>query len=310
MTIGVAIALYNGAKFIKLQLDSIRLQSVAPDKVILCDDGSNDETIEIVKDYIKTFGLEDKWQLVINEQNLGYARNFYKAMHLCDTDLIFLCDQDDIWELDKIQKMAGVMKNRSDILVLASKFGMIDADGNVMHGLLEKRARQTEEVRSITHIDLLRAFYWPGMIMAVRRDFFEGIYDLVKDHTVAHDRVLSHFAAEKAGFYEYDYIGAYHRRHGNNTANEEHRVWKLLNLKRKLRDMADHNAMLQGLLDIPLPFAKDTVNLIEENLRLSEMREKAVKNRDLKLLRETYKNRQLMRVTSYICDIWLICFGK
>ncbi len=310
MTIGVAVAIYNGSKFIKEQLDCIRLQTLQPQKVIMCDDGSKDGTLEIVADYIKEYGLEDSWELIKNEQNLGYARNFYKAMSLCKTDLIFLADQDDIWELDKIEKMTAVMEQRSDILVLASKYGMIDQDGKELHGLLEKKTNNTGEIVKIGHEDLLRAFYWPGMIMAVRNDFFNSIIDLVESHTVAHDRVLSHFAAEKDGFWEYDYKGAYHRRHLNNTANEEHRIFKLLNLKRKLRDMAEHNKMLEGLLNIGLPFAKENIKLIESNLETSKLREKAVRNKDIKLLNKIYKNNRLMRKVSYICDVWLIYFGK
>lgn len=310
MTVGLAIALYNGAKFIRVQLDSIRNQSVAPDKVVMCDDGSSDGTIEIVRDYIEQYNLQDKWELVMNETNLGYARNFYKAMQLCNTDLIFLCDQDDIWCDDKIEKMTVVMQNRPEILLLASKFGMIDAEGKIMHGLLEKRSKQTGLISEITHLDLLRSYFWPGMIMCIRNDFFQKILPLIKEHTVAHDRVLAHFAAEENGFYEYDYIGAYHRRHSNNTAKEEHRIFKLLDLKRKLSDMKDYNDMLRGFLKIPLPFATENIDLIRERLALAEARETAVRNKDMKLLKEIYKNKKMLRKVSYICDVWLICFGK
>lgn len=310
MTVGVAVALYNGSKFIRIQLDSIRNQTLAPDRVIMCDDGSVDGTVDIVRAYIEEYNLQDKWQIIVNKCNLGYARNFYKAMKLCQTDLIFLCDQDDIWCNNKIEKMTEIMKNHDEISVLASKFGMIDADGNVMHGLLEKKSKETGEIKNISHEDLLKAFYWPGMLMCVRNTFFCEIYDLINEHTVAHDRVLAHFAAEKSSFYEYDYIGAYHRRHNNNTAKEEHRVFKLLNLQRKLRDMKDFSDMLRGLLNISLPFSEDNINLLRTRLELAELREKAVQTRDLKLLQKLYKNNSLLRTVSYICDIWLIVFGK
>ena len=310
MTIGVAIALYNGEKFIREQLDSIREQTVSPDMVVMCDDGSKDKTVEAVEGYIEEFSLSETWKIIKNDKNLGYARNFYKAMSLCNTDLIFLCDQDDVWCNDKIEKMRSVMEQRSDILVLASKFGMIDGEGNEMHGVLERRAKETGELREINHLDLLKAYYWPGMIMCVRKSFFDDICELVNSHAVAHDRVLAHFAAEKKGFFEYDYIGAYHRRHGNNTANEEHRIFKLLNRQRKLRDMRDHSEMLKGLLEIELPFSKESVAFIQESLNLSLAREQAVADRDKKKLKEVYKNKEMTRKISYICDLWLIYLGK
>ncbi len=310
MTVGVAVALYNGARFIGPQLDSIRNQTLEPNRVVLCDDGSNDGTIEIVTSYIEKYALQDKWTLIQNEDNLGYARNFYKAMRLCETDIIFLCDQDDLWKENKIERMTDVMNRHPDILLLASKFGMIDENGNALHGILEKKTSETGKIRKIGHKELLSAFYWPGMIMAVKKDFFCEIFETIRPHKVAHDRVLAHFAAESNGFYEYDYISSYHRRHGNNTANEEHRIFKLLNLKRKLRDMKDHIDMLEGLLNIPLPFSKKSVDLIAASLEFSKMREKAVRNKDLKLLNKIYRNNEMARKVSYICDVWLIFFGK
>ena len=93
MTTAVAIALYNGEKFIYKQLESIRTQTQEPDQVVLCDDGSTDNTISIVNEYIEKYHLQNKWKLVKNDKNLGYARNFYKAMSMCTADLIFLLEK-------------------------------------------------------------------------------------------------------------------------------------------------------------------------------------------------------------------------
>ena len=312
MTTGVAIALYNGSKFVLEQLNSIKNQTLTVDKVILCDDGSKDNTLELVEKFINDNHLQSSWQLIVNDKNLGYARNFYKAMSLCDTDIIFLCDQDDIWCENKVEKMTKIMENHSEILLLSSKFGMIDSEGNIMHGILERKSQETNELRILTHYNLLREYYWPGMLMCIRRDFFNSMHELVKEHTVAHDRVLAHFAAERNGFYEVDFIGAYHRRHNNNTAKEEHRVSKLLNINRKLDDMKDYREMLTGLLEISLPFSDESLSLIEERLALVKLREDAVGKKSLKLLWQLYKSdkRKLLRKVSFVCDIWLILFGK
>ena len=82
MTVSVAIALYNGSRFIEEQLDSLRTQTVMPNEVIMCDDGSTDNTVEIVKAYIEKYNLQENWKIYINEKNLGYAKNFYHAMNL------------------------------------------------------------------------------------------------------------------------------------------------------------------------------------------------------------------------------------
>jgi len=94
---------YNGEKYIKEQLESILNQTVAIDEIVICDDGSNDKTIEI----IEQFQLENhnKIALYKNEVNLGSNKNFEKAISICTGEYIFLCDQDDIWKINKVEKV-------------------------------------------------------------------------------------------------------------------------------------------------------------------------------------------------------------
>ena len=66
MRISVAMATYNGARFITEQLDSIRLQSLPVDQVILRDDGSSDQTLEIVREYLETYELAPAWRITRN----------------------------------------------------------------------------------------------------------------------------------------------------------------------------------------------------------------------------------------------------
>jgi len=71
MKISVVMATYNGEEFIKEQLDSIRLQTRAVDEVIMCDDGSSDNTVAVAKQYITEYSLSDSWKVVVKEKNLG-----------------------------------------------------------------------------------------------------------------------------------------------------------------------------------------------------------------------------------------------
>ena len=87
--ISVAMTTYNGALYLKKQLDSILFQTMAIDELIICDDGSSDETKEIIQDYQKKYPQIHFYE---NKENLGYKLNFKKAMDLCCGDYIFLCD--------------------------------------------------------------------------------------------------------------------------------------------------------------------------------------------------------------------------
>lgn len=124
--ISVCIATYNGEKFIEKQLQSILDQTHFVDEVIICDDCSTDNTPKIVSDFIEKNGLEDSWKFSINEKNIGYCLNFYGAIEKSKGDLIFLCDQDDVWSKDKVEVMCDYMTMHTDTYVLSSRYQLID----------------------------------------------------------------------------------------------------------------------------------------------------------------------------------------
>lgn len=311
MTTSIAVALYNGARFLEKQLDSFRNQTQPADKVVFCDDGSKDNTVDMVRNYIEKYHLEDSWFLYENECNLGYAQNFYKAISLCDTDLVFLSDQDDIWKEDKIEKMTTVMEEHPQIDLLSCKYAIIDAQDQPLHSIVEPSASEDEKISPISTREILRAYRWPGMVMCLRKPFFQSLHPYLADCNVAHDLTIAVCAATHNAFYEYHYVGACHRRHNNNTAKEEHRVGKLLNRQRKLSDIATLIQTWSGLLSANLPLNPDQLETISYRLDLLKKREAAIQNRRLWQILKLYRqNRTYLRTKSLICDLCLICFSK
>lgn len=312
LTTAVAMALYNGARFIEKQLDSIRLQTKAPDHVVMCDDGSRDATVQIVRDYIRKYGLETTWHLYENEKNLGYIRNFYKAISLCNADVVFLSDQDDIWKADKIERMCHVLSDREDILLLSCKYGIIDAEDNSISSVLEKSGPEDDKVKQIGVDDIMRAYRWPGMVMCIRKSFFAEISAVIEEHPVAHDLMLASLSADRDGFYEYQYVGAFHRRHDNNTAREEHRIWKLLNLKRKMQDIDEVIKLWRNLLAEGVPLSREARGMIGERLDLMVRRRDALQRKSLSGVFKLYLSggKKYLRMSSFVCDVWLAIFGK
>ena len=117
--ISVAMTFYNGKRFFKEQIQSLLKQTLPFDELIVSDDFSNqDEYLELVE-YVSS--LNDKRiRIIRNERNLGYANNF---MHCCDSasgEIVFLCDQDDIWSNTKIEKIASIMFNNQNINLLCT----------------------------------------------------------------------------------------------------------------------------------------------------------------------------------------------
>ncbi|NOR55884.1 MAG: glycosyltransferase [Sulfurovum sp.] len=98
--ISIAMCTYNGERFIEEQIDSILNQSYANFELIITDDGSSDNTIEIIKKYLEH---DKRIKLYQNENNLGFVKNFEKAISLCSGNYIALADQDDSWKQNKLE---------------------------------------------------------------------------------------------------------------------------------------------------------------------------------------------------------------
>jgi glycosyltransferase involved in cell wall biosynthesis len=144
--ISVAICTYNGGRFLSEQLKSIGKQSRPPCEVIICDDVSTDSTVEIVKGFAGDAPFPVRFER--NEVNLGSTRNFEKAIGLCRGDAIALCDQDDIWERDKLQRMGQVLECEPDVGGVFSDAVLVDEDSQPMAESLWERAQFTSTMQA------------------------------------------------------------------------------------------------------------------------------------------------------------------
>src|SRR5690606_18169426 len=98
----IALCTYNGGKYLIEQLDSLVKQDYPNIEIIIVDDCSKDTTLSILNSYSLHY---PNIKIHVNENNLGYKKNFEKAIQLCNGEYIALSDQDDIWKLDKISKL-------------------------------------------------------------------------------------------------------------------------------------------------------------------------------------------------------------
>jgi glycosyltransferase involved in cell wall biosynthesis len=107
--ISICMATYNGEPFLRQQLDSILVQSNQDWRLLVRDDGSDDDTVPIVEDYASR--LPDKIRLIKdNGIRLGASLNFGKLLEYADTEYIMFSDQDDVWLPNKIDLTLNAMK--------------------------------------------------------------------------------------------------------------------------------------------------------------------------------------------------------
>jgi len=130
-TVSVALCTYQGSRFLGEQLDSISSQSLQPDEVVVCDDGSTDGTLE----QLRSFAAGAPFPVRILETTgspLGPADNFARAMSATEGDIVVLCDQDDVWERHRLATTTRVLRDRPSAVAFFSDATLIDESSHAL----------------------------------------------------------------------------------------------------------------------------------------------------------------------------------
>lgn len=162
----VVVATYNGEKYIIDQLKSIMCQSLIPDEVIISDDGSKDATIELVEHFIETNSLKT-WKVIHNLVTKGISDNFYRGLSQVTGDIVFLCDQDDIWKANKIERIIEEFEEDSECECVISAIDYIDENGRKINS---KTVYTNSKNHVVTIKELLCVCSYLGMSCAVKRE--------------------------------------------------------------------------------------------------------------------------------------------
>lgn len=280
MRISVAMATYNGARFITEQLDSIRQQSLAVDQVILRDDGSADQTVEIVREYLATHGLTPAWRITRNPQRLGYAENFKTAVEETDGDYVFFCDQDDIWEPDRVEIMIRQMEDHKEIQVLGSEFVPFTVDPDAP-SISRRVLKSFRGDGSLEHVDWSPAHIFigsEGCTMCLRREFLEE----TKGYWYpgwAHDEYAWKLALCLDGCYILHSVTLRRRMHSGNVSKHKMRdLDKRITFFRELQK--SHEMTLRFAEDRGMP--EEAKELLRRNIRATALRIELMEQRRLR----------------------------
>ena len=165
---------YNGAPYIQKQMESIGSQTRRPDELIVCDDRSHDNTIEIVK--ILASKMAFPVHININKENLGSTKNFEKAIKLCQGDIITLCDQDDVWHPEKLNIVEKTFSHSNHIGVVFTNAELVDKHlRSIGQRLWESigfnRTEQKRIIKGRAFEVLLKHNVVTGATMAFRSEF-------------------------------------------------------------------------------------------------------------------------------------------
>lgn len=207
--ISVAMATYNGEKYIKEQIKTILQNLQENDELVISDDGSNDNTIDIIKNF------NDKRIRLLDGPRKGLKQNFNNAIKNTTGDYIFLSDQDDIWMPDKVSKMLEIFRKNDYILIQHDAIVVDESDNIIFNSFAEHRKVKTGIIKN-----LIKNSYH-GCCIAFKSDLKAKILP-IPNNIYLHDQWIGMVAELEGKTYFSDEKLIKYRRHSENNSSFKH----------------------------------------------------------------------------------------
>lgn len=209
----VAMAVYNGEKYIRQQIDSI-LDCMSPeDELVISYDRSTDSTRQIIDGY----AAADSRVRVIDNDNPGVQNNFNNAVLACRGEYIFLADQDDVWLPGKIDHVVEVFRSTGADVVIHDGY-ITDENLNVQPGsFFQNGSTCNGPIRNI-----IRCHFW-GCCMAFRASLRRIVCPFPNTHAIGHDLWIGVLAGFYGKIVRTDECLMKHRLHSSNVTTRHSR---------------------------------------------------------------------------------------
>ncbi|RYX89511.1 MAG: glycosyltransferase family 2 protein [Comamonadaceae bacterium] len=200
LPVSIALCTRNGARYLPEQIRSICAQVPLPREIVVSDDGSTDDTLAVVRETLASCGVANQIALreFSNTPALGVTRNFEQAVRACSHDLIALCDQDDVWQPDRLARMVAQFEARPDLLLLHTDARLVDGDlkplGHTLFHALEVTTCELAAIHSGGAFNVfLRRNLVTGATTVFRRNLLEAALPFPPEWV--HDEWLAAVAA-------------------------------------------------------------------------------------------------------------------
>lgn len=309
MSVSVVMATYNGARYIEEQLDSILKQLTEADEIVICDDCSKDNTVDVIHRYAGKHPLGHIIRVVCNPENLGFENNFRQVMSMAEKDMIFFADQDDIWLEDKIRKMVDVLSAQDDCQLVCCDYEPFCSSANAPKPPRDL-ARRMPNNGVLEKVDLTKQSIYIGQLgccMGMRKSFRDRMTAYWFEGWAQDDRCWRLALADN-GLYVLHENLVLHRLHDHNTSTygKYHTLQKRIHL---FQSMYEADCMM-------LAWMKENDNggrakIVEKNRKMMKQRIRMLQSRNI--LRSIPLFRYLsyyQAKKSYLVEIFMAIKGR
>lgn len=222
MKLIVLMSTYNGEKYLSQQLDSLLEQDLRPDKILIRDDGSKDDTVAILEDYSSRYGFIQYFC----GPNKGPARSFWELICNCeDADYYALCDQDDVWFKDKLSTAVNRLEEEDSQIPLlyCSRYTLTDGLLNPINSDVSPLYNYSDFPHSLIYHTA------PGCTFVFNHEARKQIvkYDLEQEYFLIHDAIIHKVVCMFGKMILDPASHMYYRQHGNNEIGMNANVFKV-----------------------------------------------------------------------------------
>lgn len=209
--VSVVLTAYNGEKYLRQQLDSIKNQSYKNLEIVICDDASTDQTPRIIDEYASN---DARIVTLRHAKNVRLHTNLESGLKTAKGEYIAISDQDDIWRLDKIEKLLGCIGNR---IAIFSDSELIDGGGKPLGKTILQVVKIADVAASIGPISLFHRNVVSGHSLLFHRDLLS--LALPFSDKLMFDQHLAIVASTHGGLTYFPAALVQHRIHENNQTN-------------------------------------------------------------------------------------------
>lgn len=265
--ISIAMSTLNGAQYIEQQLHSLANQSFMPHELVVSDDFSSDNTLQLLEDFKR---LAPFPVIIIRQaNNVGFSESFFRAASACTGNWIAFCDQDDFWLPDKLLRSYEVINSKENNLNLVLQNSYL-ADHNLkVSGRIFPRFIRPGYYKAGSQYCF---WVWPGFLQTVKAELFQSFptsdrpLSYFPDHIrQPHDKWTCMLANALGGIVVLDEPVALYRRHPNTVTGNFANQTFYSRIKKSLVVSSDYYFFLSEVADSSLVYLRNAADLKKDS---------------------------------------------